>query len=178
MQIFLIGFMGSGKSYWAGKLSKEMGIPWLDLDREIERKQGRTIREIFSAQGEEYFRQLEADMLRSVSRDRHEGTTRFSSIVATGGGAPCFHDNMEWMNQHGITVWLNPSIDELEARLRPERAHRPLLQSLSDNGLKDFIKSKIDERQEFYSMAKLELKNTNIAVPAFINLILHAQKPD
>lgn len=176
MQIFLIGFMGSGKNYWAEKLSNEMNLPWFDLDREIEKKQGQRISEIFSDRGEPFFRRLEAEVLRSVSRNRHKGINEFSSIIATGGGAPCFHDNMEWMNQHGVTVWLNPSVEELEARLIPERAHRPLLQNLSDDGLKEFIKSKIDERQEFYNKAKLEIKNTNIAVPAFINLILHAQK--
>lgn len=178
MQIFLIGFMGSGKNYWAEKLSHEMNIPWFDLDSEIEKRQGQRIRDIFSDRGEGFFRRLEADVLRSVSRNRHKVGSGYSSIVATGGGAPCFHDNMDWMNQHGITVWLNPSVEELEARLSPERAHRPLLQNLDDDKLKEFIKSKIDERQEFYSKAKLEIKNTNIAVPAFINLILHAQKPN
>ena len=182
MIIFLVGFMGSGKNFWAEKLSKELSIPWIDLDSEIEKKESGTIPEIFSRKGETYFRETEATVLRSVTLDRKhspsKGSEGFSVIIATGGGTPCFYDNMKWMNEHGLSVWLNPSVEEICDRLKFQQKGRPLIKDLDQTGLKQFVISKIDERQEFYRLSKLEIKNTNIAVTAFINLIIHAQKSD
>jgi shikimate kinase len=102
----------------------------------------------------------------------------FTKIIATGGGTPCFHANMEWMNSHGITVWLNPPATEIAERLINEKDHRPLLKDLDESSLLEFISTKIKEREKFYGRAKLELKNTNIAVTAFINQLIHAQESD
>ncbi len=180
MIIFLVGFMGSGKTFWASKLSEAMEIPWTDLDQLIEKKESATIAAIFKERGERYFREVEACCLRSLVstapevKEEESKPLQITTIVSTGGGAPCFHDNMEWMNKHGVTVWLNPGIDELAERLKTEMEIRPLLKDLSEEGLHQFITGKLKEREEFYSIAKIELKNTNIAVAEFINLILHA----
>ncbi len=182
MIIYLVGFMGSGKNFWAAKLSAELSLPWVDLDKEIEKKESDTIPGIFAKRGEPYFRDREAETLRSVTLDREKASAKmvegYSAIIATGGGAPCFSDNMRWMNSHGVTVWLNPPVEEICRRLKHEQKGRPLIKDLDEAGLKQFVISKLDERQEFYSQAKLEVKNTNIAVTAFINLFIHAQKPD
>jgi shikimate kinase len=179
MTVFLIGFMGAGKTHWALKLSEALHVPWIDLDELIVEKEGSTIAEIFRNKGESYFRVLEAECLRSLkpvekSLAPTQNSGKISAIVATGGGAPCFHDNMGWMNENGFTVWLNPTVAEIAERLKKGMEVRPLLQNLTEEGLSEFIAAKLKEREEFYNKAKLEIKNTNIAVAAFVNLILHA----
>jgi shikimate kinase len=180
MTVFLIGFMGAGKTHWASKLSETLNVPWTDLDELIEKKAGSTIAEIFRDKGESYFRVLEAECLRSLkpieisSAQPEIALHKISAIVATGGGAPCFHDNMRWMNENGFTVWLNPTVAEIAERLKKGMEVRPLLKNLTEDGLTEFIAAKLKEREDFYNKAKLEIKNTNIAVAAFVNLILHA----
>ena len=111
--------MGSGKSYWAHKAGKALGIPALDLDNEIEKAEGQTIAEIFAEKGESYFRLKENETLKSLAEKEN-------FLLATGGGAPCFHDNMEWMNANGITIWIDEPLAVIAARLQQEKAHRPL----------------------------------------------------
>src|SRR5215510_8108006 len=134
MKIFLVGFMGSGKSTLAEKLSELMDVSFIDLDSKIEESEGKSVNEIFKERGEEYFRSLEAEALRKTARVR-------DAIIATGGGAPCFNDNMEWMNENGVTVYLKAEPGELYHRLLKERETRPLLASLGDVALFDFIMS-------------------------------------
>lgn len=180
MTVFLIGFMGAGKTYWASKLSEALNVPWTDLDEVIVKREGLTIAEIFREKGESYFRALEAECLRSFKsvetspESLQISPRKISAIVATGGGAPCFNDNMRWMNENGLTVWLNPAVTEIAERLKKGMEVRPLLQNLTEDGLTEFITARLKEREEFYNKAKLEIKNTNIAVAAFVNLILHA----
>ena len=147
MTIYLIGFMGSGKSYTAAALAEHLGRPYIDLDAVIEREEGRSISDIFAHDGEEIFRDLETKYLHTL--------TDPELIVATGGGAPCFNDNLEWMNDWGITVFLDPSLDILVQRLTDARDHRPLLQEESE--LRDIITEKLKSRRPIYEQASLHL---------------------
>src|SRR3954463_10365891 len=98
--VFLIGLMGSGKTFWAHKLSAILNIPAFDLDTEIEKAESKTIAEIFVEKGEAYFRKKENEILKNFSDNKN-------FILSTGGGTPCFHDNIDWMNVQGITIWID-----------------------------------------------------------------------
>jgi len=149
-RIFLIGMMGSGKSHWTKKMSKKLTCGGYDLDNVVEINEEKTIAEMFAEDGEEYFRKSEAKVLRWFGEKK-------SFVLATGGGTPCFHDNMSWMNKHGITIWLDEPVETLVQRLMPEKAHRPLIKNLSDDELAGFLTAKRQERMPFYAQAKHHL---------------------
>jgi shikimate kinase len=175
MVLFLIGFMGSGKTYSATALSREWGIPHVDLDEWIDRTEGMSIQDIFANKGEEYFRTIETQALKQVWQgltENHQKNTAVEAtaghiikkfnifaIVSVGGGTPCFHGNMEWMNEHGYTVWLDPTIDELVGRLKKEREKRPLVAALKDHELREYVEQKMNERTKYYSKAMLRVKS-------------------
>ena len=117
MKIFLIGLMGSGKSYWTQQLAKKYKTGGYDLDYLIEVREEKTIAEIFAEDGEDYFRKAESTVLKWFDQKK-------TYVLATGGGAPCFFDNMAWMNKQGITIWLDEPLPVIAARLAPEKAHR------------------------------------------------------
>ncbi len=146
LRIFLIGFMGSGKSYTARELARLLDIPALDLDDRIVAAAQRSIPDIFATAGEAYFRELEARQLRDLQNFPR-------AVVATGGGAPCYHQNMAWMNAHGITVFLDTAPALLAQRLQGTEAQRPLLQSLPD--IHRFIDERLAERRPVYAKAQI-----------------------
>lgn len=150
MRIFLVGFMGSGKSVLGEKIAAALKIRFVDLDKKIEKQEGKTVIEIFQKRGENYFRKAEAEALRKTKRNA-------DVVIATGGGAPCFHDNMQWMNENGITVYLSAKSAELYHRLLSERENRPLISSLSDIALLEFIMGTLGSRERFYTMAHVKL---------------------
>lgn len=141
--------MGSGKSWTGRLLAARLGLPFLDLDDVIEQTAGKSISDIFAEDGEAAFRRLETEALRATA-------TEPALIISTGGGAPCFHDNMAWMNANGITVFLDPDPAILLSRLSAGRAHRPLLQS--EEALSQLIAEKMALRRPVYEQAKLQLK--------------------
>ena len=145
--IFLIGYMGCGKSTKAKQLAHRLGCPVIDLDSEIVIKSGKTIAEFFEAFGESGFRNYESEMLRNFKYPE-------SCVVATGGGLPCFFDNMDWMNENGKTVYLQMEPAALVSRLH-NRQKRPLIKDLDDEQLLEFIKVKLEERNPFYTKAKV-----------------------
>jgi shikimate kinase len=157
MKIFLIGMMGSGKSYWAKYLSNEYQIPWIDLDAAIEKANNLTIETIFASKGEVFFREQEQEILRTIEAVEN-------IIVATGGGAPYFHNNMQWMNEQGTTIWIDEPIDVLVSRLIQEKKHRPLIKNLSDIELAGFLIKNLDERKPFYEQAKFHLNSNSMAI--------------
>src|SRR5690606_8666855 len=119
--LFFIGFMGCGKTTIGKKISRKSGIPFIDLDEQIVDKSGISIADYFALHGETQFRQLESDVLRAIPANQ-------AKIVSTGGGAPCFNNNMEWMNENGITIYLKLSPAVLLKRLAGKEAiSRPLL---------------------------------------------------
>lgn len=164
MKIFLIGMMGSGKSFWTKQLAQKLKCGGYDLDFLIESSEEKTIGEIFAEDGEEYFRKTEAKVLRWFGEKK-------IFVLATGGGTPCFHANMEWMNKNGTTIWIDESVDVLVERLKPEKDHRPLIKNLSDDELKDFLAKKIEERKQFYSQSKIHLQGNDINLKNMLQLV-------
>ncbi|MEM9821112.1 MAG: shikimate kinase [Bacteroidota bacterium] len=148
MRIFLTGFMGCGKSYSGSYLSERGGWTFIDLDDYIVQSQGKSIATIFAEGGEEAFRTIEAEALRTVGQTQQ-------LIVATGGGTPCFYQNMDWMNQHGKTIYLKAPAWLLQKRLVHQSEQRPLIAGKSAEELIQFIEKKLLERERFYSEAQM-----------------------
>src|SRR5215471_7922238 len=115
MRIYLIGFMGSGKSFWGKKLSAEKNLPFFDLDDVIIQQENMSITDIFAQKGEEYFRMLEKEVLTDLTKS-HEDV-----IISCGGGTPCFFGNIDYMKKNGLVIWLNTSTDVLIKRLLKEK---------------------------------------------------------
>ena len=153
MKIFLVGFMGSGKSYIGKILAEKLGFQFVDLDSIIENTEGVKISQIFEIHGESYFRKVESDCLHHLNKWTE-------IVVATGGGAACFHDNMSWMNENGITVYLSVEPQLLASRLANEVDKRPILQGKTGDELLDFIKMKVSEREDFYNQAHVKIHQT------------------
>lgn len=168
MKIFLIGFMGSGKSYWGRRLSLKLGIPFFDLDEQVTRHAGKTIPEIFASEGEEQFRLLEKEVLYIIS-ESHE-----SFVMACGGGTPCFFNNIEYMNNAGITVWINPAPQVLFERLVNEKPGRPLIRDLSDEQLRSFISRKYADRKIYYEQAGVIVEDEPLQLDKMVEKIFHA----
>lgn len=156
MRIYLIGFMGSGKTHTGKQLAQKMNHIFLDLDDLIETEAGMDIPTIFREQGEEVFRRIEQKVL-------HDTSALEKVVVSTGGGAPCFYDNILWMNSHGLSIFLNTPPEILAQRLMPERDHRPLLQGYTEETLVGFIRSKLEERMYFYGQAKIIYNQKELA---------------
>ncbi|MFN0037675.1 MAG: shikimate kinase [Saprospiraceae bacterium] len=169
--LFLVGFMGCGKTHWGRLLAEKTGLPFLDLDRLLEEKEGKTIAEIFAEIGEAAFRALEHDTLRTLE---HFPPT----VIATGGGTPCFFDNMGWMNSTGTTVYLKTPPDVLAERLRNEKETRPLLAGLDDLGLQRFIEQKLAEREPYYLQAEVVLEQKEDAALNFWSILRQRLKSD
>ncbi|MBQ3605428.1 MAG: shikimate kinase [Muribaculaceae bacterium] len=153
--IFLIGYMGCGKSTMGRAVSALTGVPFIDLDNYIEQRFHLTVREIFAQRGEDGFRDVERRMLQEVADFE-------DVIVACGGGTPCFFDNMEYMNTHGTTVFLNTPIDRLHSRLMRGRHKRPLIADKDDEELMTFIKEALAKRMDHYSKAQISFSSERL----------------
>lgn len=149
-RIFLIGYMGSGKTTLGRAFAKDTGLSFIDLDWFIEERAHRTVSQLFTEEGEEGFRRLERKMLHEVSEFE-------DVIIACGGGTPCYYDNMDFMLQSGITVYLDASQDVLFRRLKIASANRPLLKDKTDDELRTFIASGVASRMPWYGRAQLRV---------------------
>ncbi len=147
MKVFLIGFMGSGKTTIGTKLANYLKYEFIDLDKLIESRSGMSIVSYFELHGEVAFRELERDILQKTEFPENV-------IIATGGGAPCFSDNMKWMNKNGLVAYLSLSPKALASRLEHSKTDRPLIRHLKGDELIDFISAKLKDREEFYNQAK------------------------
>ena len=168
MKIFLVGFMGSGKSHWGQQLSEKIQLPFFDLDEQIESSEGKLISEIFSEYGEEYFRILEKDTLHIIT-ESHD-----SFIMATGGGTPCYFNNIDYMNQSGTSVWINTPIEVLTERLSMEKQKRPLIKDLDEAQVRGFIIKKFSDRKIYYQMANVRIDEESKTIDIILEKIFHA----
>ena len=148
-RIFLIGYMGAGKTTLGKALARRMNLSYIDTDHYIENRYHKKISDIFASEGEERFRDIEHRILLEVSEFE-------DIVVSTGGGLPCFNDNIDIMNNLGTTVYLNTSEEELAARLGVSKNVRPVLKNRSGSELVDFIKENLDKRKAFYEKAKIQ----------------------
>ena len=171
--------MGCGKSFIGKDLADKLGFLFADLDSLIvsnySTTEGSSIAKIFDNEGETYFRKLESDTLRGVGKWSN-------LVVATGGGAACFHENMAWMNENGVTIYLKTSPQLLVQRLKNETEKRPLLRGKSDEELLEFIEKKVKEREPFYDQANIiisqETNDENLIFEILEKILLHKKKND
>ena len=144
--IFLIGFMGSGKSHWGKIWASKNRFSFYDLDAQIENAFKMTIEEIFEKKGEEKFREIERLYL-------HKMETKKNYLVSCGGGTPCFFDNLNFMKAHGTVIYLKASAQYLLERVMDETKKRPLLKEVNPSELLFFIQQKLKDREPFYLKA-------------------------
>jgi shikimate kinase len=164
MRIFLIGFMGCGKSTMGRLLASMLNLTFIDLDTYLEAKYFKTVPQIFAEEGEDEFRRKEHRVLEEVAL--------FDDvIVATGGGAPCFFNNMEVMNQAGYCIFLDVEVDTLVGRLVHSKTERPLIKGKSLDELKAFIESLMQKRRPFYEKARYILKGNEIVPGDIVELV-------
>jgi len=148
MKIFLIGFMGSGKTTLGRKLASRLGYEFIDLDHKLEQQVELSIAEYFQIFGEDAFRKLESEVLKKTLYPDN-------AIISTGGGLPCYFDNMGWMKANGKSIYIKLSPKTLADRLERGKEERPLLQDKHGDALVDFIEQKLGEREKFYSQASI-----------------------
>lgn len=168
MKIYLIGFMGSGKSHWGRELSRKLGIPFFDLDEQITTHADKPVAEIFAIDGEEHFRLLEKEVLHIIT-ESHD-----SFVMACGGGTPCYFNNIEYMNQAGTTVWMNTPSEVLFKRLVNEKQSRPLISDLPDEQLMSFIAKKFAGRRIYYEQADITFDDEPVELDKLVGKIFHA----
>jgi shikimate kinase len=152
--IFLVGYMGSGKSTIGRLLAANLHFQFIDLDTWIENRFHKTIRELFADYGEIKFREMEHKSLKELADFQ-------DVVVATGGGAACYHQNMDWMNSHGITIYLASSVETLVSRLATSKSMRPLVSDKSDTDLYHFISESLHQREPYYTQAHLVVNSTS-----------------
>ncbi|MCH5232071.1 MAG: shikimate kinase [Muribaculaceae bacterium] len=172
MNIFLIGYMASGKTTFGKALARKLGRTFIDLDNYIEESTGDSVTQLFKKYGHDGFRKIESEKLREIGN-------LDNLIVACGGGTPCFHNNISFLNNSGLTVFLETSEHVLTSRLAEDNQNRPLVAGKSYAEIQETIKSQLEERLPFYRQAaliwdgnKLENeKEINENVSAFIDFL-------
>lgn len=163
-RIFLIGFMGSGKSTIGKIMKRDKGWDFIDLDDYFEAHYKTTIKQYFADYGEEAFRKSEQEILNEVIKEENV-------IIATGGGTPCFFDNMEVMNANGLTIYIKLSPEALAKRLSGPQQVRPLVAGKTNDELQNYIEEKLSEREPFYKKAKVVVDADNIEIDALVRVI-------
>ena len=151
MRIFLVGFMGSGKSQMGAALAKELNVNFFDLDKEIEKKAGKDVSAIFADEGEKKFREIEKkSLVELLKQDDY--------VLSCGGGTPCFSDNMKKMNESGVVIYLKMSTDHLVERLEIDKDSRPMLKGKSGHELWTLVNDMLQEREVDYLKAKYKVR--------------------
>lgn len=157
MIIFIIGYMGSGKSTFGKRLASHMGVDFIDLDLLFEETYRIGIADFFAKYGEPVFRKMEHELL-------VKNLVLEQTVVSCGGGTPCFFDNMEMMNSRGITVYLRLSPAALATRLQNSRRKRPLIETLPGDDLVQKITLHLAEREAFYNQARLIVEGISVDI--------------
>ena len=156
-KVYITGFMGSGKTTTGKKLAAILGWKVIDLDQEIEKAEGKPVPLIFSENGEDYFRKIEAEMLRNIK-------TGSNAVISAGGGTPCFHGNMDYMLSTGTVVYLKLEPQQILSRLRTGREERPLIKDIPAGDLPGFIAAKLSEREKYYNMAQIIVSGYDVDI--------------
>ena len=161
--IFLLGLPGSGKSTLGKSLAEKLGYSFFDLDKEIATREGKSIPDFISFQGEGNFRIREKEVLHEIC------SSESKFVLATGGGTPCFHFNMDFMNNHGASIYLDVSPGDLALRIMDQGLEkRPLLKSYDQMDLIQELRDLKEKRAPFYSEAKIKLSDNQISVAMII----------
>ncbi len=164
MKTYLVGYMYSGKTTVGHQLAGLLGCPFIDLDRAIEQRFRTTIPILFSRYGEQAFRTIERQTLLDTATAEH-------AVISTGGGTPCFFDNMEWMNAHGCTVFLEAPLPLIIQRAENSKKQRPLLAQMQPHELAAHISNQLAQRLSFYRQARLRFPADADSVRPLADLI-------
>jgi len=162
--IYIIGFMGSGKSTAGKKLASLLDWSFIDLDKKIEEHTGKTIPEIFSQKGEDYFRAIESKLLKNI----YSGA---STVISTGGGTPCYSDNMDSMIETGLTIYLKLTPNQLRSRLSGSKGERPLIKNLNHEELLSFIEDKLAHREKWYNRSDITVEGIDLDINQLLSLV-------
>jgi shikimate kinase len=155
MKIFLIGMPGSGKTTLGKRLAKEMLLPFVDLDKEIEKREGKSVQQLFAENGEDFFRQAESRELAEWA-----GSSK-SFVMATGGGTPCFYEGIKVINQSGLSIFLETPLSTLLSRLE-KKTDRPLLNAADIKEKNEKLASLLEKRNQFYNQANIIVQNADL----------------
>lgn len=156
--------MGSGKSTTGKKLASLLGWSFIDIDKRIEEQTGKTIPELFAQNGEAYFRNVETEVLKSLK-------TLKNAVISTGGGTPCHGDNMDFMLETGLTLYLKLTPGQLKSRLSGSRHERPLIKDLSNDGLLSFIEEKLAYREKWYNRSEIVIEGIDLNINLLKSLV-------
>lgn len=170
MKLVLLGYMGCGKSAISRGLSQKLKLQRIDLDDYIEKKEKKTIADIFATKGEIYFRKLETACLQEIL------SSNDSLILSLGGGTPCFGTNMDLVNQKSTSIYLSANINTLTQRLIPEKSKRPLIARITDENLPEFIAKHLFERRHFYLQAQIPVGVDHKSVSKIVEEIANSIK--
>lgn len=167
MRVYLIGFMGAGKTWMGKQVGLVSGFPFLDLDAYIEQQEGQSISVLFEQKGEDYFRSIEQKCLQELT------TINSNLVLSCGGGTPCFFDNIDFMKKNGTVIWLDPPVAVLVERLKLELHTRPLLNTVSPSDLEGYVQMKLLMRSPFYEQAHYRLQAAIAEPMHLLKLIQH-----
>jgi shikimate kinase len=162
--VYIIGFMGSGKTTVGKELAILLGWQFIDLDKKIEEHTGEKIPEIFSKHGEEFFRNAESGMLKSLIL--HKDT-----VISTGGGTPCQDGNMDLMTGTGLTIYLRLTPGQLKSRLSEATEERPLIKDVGEENLLPFIEKKLALREKWYNQAEITVDAFNLDIVSLYSIV-------
>lgn len=163
-KFFLTGYMGSGKSTVGEKLASKLKYDFIDLDKQIESEYKQTIPEIFATKGEKEFRAMEHNTLKRVIE-------KDNLVIACGGGTPCYYNNMELMNNNGVTVYLKMSVDALVNRLMNAKIKRPLIENKTEGELREFVNRQLEKREDIYHLAQYTVKGKDLNVDELVSFV-------
>lgn len=163
-RLYIVGYMGAGKTTAAKRIATRLGWDVVDTDAMFEEKYRISIHDFFEKYDEQLFRKLESEVLKTTENMEH-------TVISTGGGLACFYDNMEWMNQHGTTVFMRISPEAAADRILHSKRKRPLTENKTEAELADYIRQHYAERLPFYEQAKITVKSEDFDLEAFIKLI-------
>jgi shikimate kinase len=163
-KIYLVGYMAVGKTTIGKQLAKALGYTFLDLDQWIEKEEENTVAHIFKEKGEPYFREIEKRVLH-LTKDLQK------IVIATGGGTPCFFDNMDFILENGYAIWIKDTVENIAERVLIEKEKRPLLAHLSKKKLQNHIKQQLIDREVYYKRASIMLNSNFTILEEFITFV-------
>lgn len=163
-RIYIVGYMGAGKTTAAKRIANRLGWEVADTDAMFEEKYRISIHDFFQKYDEQLFRRLESEVLKST--ENLENT-----VISTGGGLACFFDNMEWMNQHGLTVFMRISPEAAAERILNSKRKRPLTENKTKEELTEYIRQHYASRLPFYEQAQITVKSEDFDLDGFMELI-------
>ncbi len=169
MKVFLIGYMGVGKTSVGKRLAGKLKLPFFDTDDAISQLEGLSVAEIFSRKGEKYFREMESKVIRQLANASDD------AVISTGGGAPCHGDNPDVMMKAGMLVWLRLPAKVIAARLQQGQSERPLIAHLSKDELIVFIENHLKEREPYYALAHIQADTQDLNAENLMNLVAEIQ---